>query len=104
MAVGGLIGMVDIKCTPSEYPNGMEWAAIVLPGGLECMDIRPQYIDRARTRRIAYGQLLSLKRLSEMVAVRDISRKQAHGRLVAATTWAQFQPDVGWFEPDKLVH
>ena len=33
-----------------------------------------------------------------------ISRKQAHGRLVAATTWAQFQPDVGWLEPDKLVH
>ena len=64
------------------------------------MGIRPQYIDRARTRRIAYGQLFSLKRLSEMNAVRDISRKQAYGRLVAATTWTQFQPDVGWPEPD----
>ncbi len=69
-----LIGMADLNCTPSEYPHGMEWTAFVLPGGFECMDIRPQYVDRARTRRIAYGQLLSLKRLFEMNALRDISR------------------------------
>jgi len=40
----GMIGRVDINCTPSEYPNGMEWAAIVLPGGFKCMDIRPSIL------------------------------------------------------------
>jgi hypothetical protein len=82
----------------------MEWAALVLPGGFECMDIRPQYFDRARTRRIAYGRLLSPERLSEMNAVRDISRKNAHGQLMAATAWALSQPDVEWPKGDTLVH
>jgi hypothetical protein len=100
----GMIGMADLNSTPSEYPHGMEWTAFVLPGSFECMDLRPQHIDQSRTRRIAYGQLLSLKHLSEMNAVRDIRRNQAHDRLMAATDWAQSQPDVGWLETDKPVH
>jgi hypothetical protein len=100
----GLISIPHINCTPSDYPDGMEWAALVLPGGFECMDIRPQYFDRARSRRIAYGRLLSPEHLSEITTVRDISRMKAHNQLMVAAAWALSQPDVGSPEPNTLVH
>jgi hypothetical protein len=90
----GFIGSTELADTPSDYPHGAEWSALVLPAGMEILDQGIQYFDEESSRRIAYGRLLTKELLLEHADVRDIQREQALEKLIKARDWASLLPDV----------
>lgn len=88
------LGFIGSNETPSGYPNGAEWSALVLPKGMEMLNPKIQYFDKGPSRRIAYGKLTSLDRQLEVVDSRNIKREEALDGLVAAREWASLLPEV----------
>ena len=100
----GFIGVSGSARAPSDCPDGMEWTALVLPGGLEVQDITLEYFDKERTRRVTYGRLLPPGCLPSIAAMRNISRTEALRRLSAAEAWAHAEPEVVWPTDNDTTH
>ena len=94
----GFIGTPNSASSSLDYPDGVEWTALVLPGNEDAMGANIQYFDDEKTRRVAYGSLLPPGSLPRIATVRDISRKVAMEQALAIEEWAISMPDV--IQPD----
>jgi hypothetical protein len=90
----GLIGSANKQCAPSHYPDGEEWSAQIIPGGFEQLGLRLHYFDETRSRRIAYGTILTPEHQSRILEVADVSRYDALKALLTASVVALAEPDI----------
>ena len=90
----GYIGKNDSDTVPSRYPDGAEWAAMVIPAGYEHLGLRLELYDQAKTRRIVYGTILREEYISMKYAGVDMPRSDILQGLQTATMVARDEPVV----------
>ena len=79
----GLISRNDAQAAPSDYPQGEEWSALVIPGGYEQLGLRLHYYDRGNTRRINYGTILRDEYRAQMFDERRYERDAVESLVMA---------------------
>jgi hypothetical protein len=90
----GLIGAADPDSTPSQYPQGAEWAAMVVPGGYEQLGLRLELYDEAKTRRMVYGPIVRDEYRALMFEGLDAPRGDILHRLQTASELARTEPVI----------
>ena len=90
----GLIGKNDSDTVPSLYPDGAEWAAMVIPAGYEHLGLHLEFYDQAKTRRIVYGTILKEEYVNMKYVGVDMSRSDILKGLQTAIMVARDAPVV----------